>query len=152
MLPKIPPACAVLGLRSPNPPKSSRKNNLHSLKPFAAPASDPDLGGLKKPISVRLVWMLEVYLQKGRQVVTPGAAALQNCFVKSLELDENYAMAWNGLGVVGGGTVKGQAYDEKDRRGAWGLSGFAASGRKWEAQAYNCPLSRLQSQPEAQSQ
>ena len=70
MLPKIPPACAVLGLRSPNPPKSSRKNNLHSLKPFAAPASDPNLGGLKKPISVRLVWMLEVYLQKGRQVVT----------------------------------------------------------------------------------
>ena len=62
--------------------------------------------------------MLEVYLQKGRQVVTPGAAALQACYLKSLELDENYAMAWNNLGAVGGGTVKGQAYDEKDRRGA----------------------------------
>ena len=62
--------------------------------------------------------MLEVYLQKGRQVVTPGAAALQACFVKSLELDENYAMAWRNLGLEGGGTVKGQAYDAKDRRGA----------------------------------
>ena len=95
--------------------------HLHSpatLKPFAAPASDLDLGGLKKPISVRLVWMLEVYLQKGRQVVTPGAAALQACYLKSLELDENYAMAWSNLGNQGGGTVKGQAYDEKDRRGA----------------------------------
>ena len=61
--------------------------------------------------------MLEVYLQKGRQVVTP-AAALQACYLKSLELDENYAMAWRNLGVVGGGTVKGQAYDAKDRRGA----------------------------------
>ena len=61
--------------------------------------------------------MLEVYLQKGRQVVTPGAAALQACFVKSLEFDENYAAAWNNLGVVGGGTVKGQAYDAKDRAG-----------------------------------
>ena len=118
MLPKIPPACAVLGLRSPNPPKSSRKNNLHSLKPFAAPASDLDLGGLKKPISVRLVWMLEVYLQKGRQVVTPGAAAPQACYLKAVELDENYAAAWRNLGVVGGGTVKGQAYDKKDPRGA----------------------------------
>ena len=38
--------------------------------------------------------MLEVYLQKGCQVVTPGAAA-QACFVKSLEFDENYAAAWN---------------------------------------------------------
>ena len=62
--------------------------------------------------------MLEVYLQPGRQVVTPGAAALQACLVKSLELDENYAPAWCNLGVVGGGTVKGQAYDTKDRRGA----------------------------------
>ena len=57
-------------------------------------------------------------LQKGRQVVTPGAAALQACFVKVLEVDANYAMAWNSLGVFGGGTVKGQAYDAKDRRGA----------------------------------
>ena len=48
----------------------------------------------------------------------PGAAALQACFVKSLELDLNYAMAWRNLGNQGGGTVKGQAYDEKDRRGA----------------------------------
>ena len=62
--------------------------------------------------------MLEVYLQKGCQVVTPGAAALQACFVKSLEFDENYAAAWNWLGVFRGGTVKGQAYDNKDRRGA----------------------------------
>ena len=122
MLPKIPPACAVLGPRSPKPPKSSRKKqssqSIATLQPCAAPASDPDLGGLKKPISVRLVWMLEVYLQPGRQVVTPGAAALQACYLKSLELDENYANAWNSLGVVGGGTVKGQAYDAKDRRGA----------------------------------
>ena len=64
------------------PPK---KINLHSLatqtlKPFAAPASDPGLGGLKKPISVRLVWMLEVYLQKGRQVVTvPLPCRLELC-------------------------------------------------------------------------
>ena len=48
----------------------------------------------------------------------PGAAALQACFVKSLELDENCVNAWNNLGAVGGGTVKGQAYDKKDRRGA----------------------------------
>ena len=48
----------------------------------------------------------------------PGAAALQACYLKSLELDENYAAAWRNLGlVVGGGTVKGQAYDKKDRRG-----------------------------------
>ena len=75
----------------------------------------------------------------------PGAAALQACYLKSLELDENYACAWNNLGNRGGGTVKGQAYDAKDRRGAslGGLSDFAASGRKWEAQAYNCPLSRF---------
>ena len=62
--------------------------------------------------------MLEVYLQPGRQVVTPGAAALQACYLKAVELNENYAMAWNSLGTVGGGTVKGQAYDGKDRRGA----------------------------------
>ena len=62
--------------------------------------------------------LLEVYLQKGRQVVTPRAAALQACYLKALELDDNYARAWNNLGVVGGGTVKGQAYDAKDRRGA----------------------------------
>ena len=62
--------------------------------------------------------MLEVYLQKGRQVVTPGAAAPQACYLKAVELDENDAMAWNSLGTVGGGTVKGQAYDKKDRRGA----------------------------------
>eukprot|EP00439_Symbiodinium_sp_Y106_P069829 s712_g12.t1 len=58
--------------------------------------------------------LLEVYLQKGRQVVTPRAAALQACYVKALELDDNYARAWNRLGVQGGGTVKGQAYDKKD--------------------------------------
>ena len=74
--------------------------------------------GLKKPISVRLVWMLEVYLQPGRQVVTPGAAALQACYVKAVELDENNAKAWCCLGFEGGGIVKGQAYDGKDRRGA----------------------------------
>ena len=110
--------------KSPNPqkPPENKICTVHiiaTLKPFAAPASDPDLGGLKKPISVRLVWMLlEVYLQKGRQVVTPRAAALQACYLKALELDDNYARAWNNLGVVGGGTVKGQAYDAKDRRGA----------------------------------
>ena len=84
-------------------------------------------------------------MQPGRQVVTPGAAALQACHVKALELDEGYARAWIDLGIEGGGTVKGQAYDAKDRRGAslGGLSDFAASGRKWEAQAYNCPLSRF---------
>ena len=49
----------------------------------------------------------------------PGAAALQACYVKSLELDENCAIAWYNLAAVfGGGTVKGQAYDKKDRRGA----------------------------------
>ena len=105
------------------PTKPPKRSNLHSLatqtlKPFAAPASDPGLGGLKKPISVRLVWMLEVYLQKGCQVVTPGAAVLQASYLKSLELDENYAMAWYNIGVVGGGTVKGKSYDAKDRRGA----------------------------------
>ena len=57
-------------------------------------------------------------MQPGRQVVTPGAAALQACFVKSLELDENSARVWGNLGLEGGGTVKGQAYDKKDRRGA----------------------------------
>ena len=47
----------------------------------------------------------------------PGAAALQACFVKSLELDENFANAWYNLAVFfGGGTVKGRAYDKKDRR------------------------------------
>ena len=48
----------------------------------------------------------------------PGAAALQACYLKSLELDENYAITWSNLGNQGGGTVKGQAYDKKDRRGA----------------------------------
>ena len=99
-------------------PQKQSSQSIATLKPFAAPASDPDFGGLKKPISVRLVWMLEVYMQPGRQVVTPGAAALQACHLKALEVDANYAMAWNSLGVVGGGTVKGQAYDAKDRRGA----------------------------------
>ena len=46
----------------------------------------------------------------------PGAAALQACFVKSLELDENFAIAWYNLAVdFGGGIVKGRAYDKKDR-------------------------------------
>ena len=62
--------------------------------------------------------MLEVYLQKGCQVVTPGAAVLQACYLKSLELDENFAAAWRNLGIEGGGNVKGRAYDAKDRRGA----------------------------------
>ena len=62
--------------------------------------------------------MLEVYMQPGRQVVTPGAAALQACYLKAVELDENYAPAWNNLGTQGGGTVKGKTYDAKDRRGA----------------------------------
>ena len=57
-------------------------------------------------------------MQPGRQVVTPGAAALQACYLKSLELDENNAKAWGNVGDQGGGTVKGQAYDAKDRRGA----------------------------------
>ena len=49
----------------------------------------------------------------------PGAAALQACYLKSLELDENYVTAWHNLAdVFGGGTVKGQAYDAKDRAGA----------------------------------
>ena len=98
-------------MRSPRPQKSQTPQilpqkqsaqSIATLKPFAAPASDPDLGGLKEPVSVRLVWMLEVYLQKGRQVVTPGAAALQACYLKSLELDENYANAWINLGNQGG--------------------------------------------------
>ena len=47
----------------------------------------------------------------------PGAAALQACYLKCLELDENNALAWRNLGLgAGGGTVKGQAYDAKDRR------------------------------------
>ena len=99
-------------------PQKQSSQSIATLKPFAAPASDPDLGGLKKPISVRLVWMLEVYMQPGRQVVTPGVAALQACHMKSLELDENDVRAWRNLGIQGGGTVKGQAYDRKDRRGA----------------------------------
>jgi len=37
----------------------------------------------------------------------------QDCYVKALELDENYARAWSNLGLEGGGSVKGQAYDEK---------------------------------------
>ena len=62
--------------------------------------------------------------QQGREVVhnsrCPGP--LQGCYIKALELDGNYVNAWLNLGVIGGGTVKGQAYDAKDRPG--GDSGF----------------------------
>ena len=106
----------------PNPQNPPAKNNLHSLatqnlEPFAAPASDPDLGGLKKPISVRLVDAGSLPAERAPSR-HPGAAALQACYLKSLELDENCVAVWSNLGYRGGGTVKGQAYDKKDRRGA----------------------------------
>ena len=34
--------------------------------------------------------------------------------MKALEMDENHACAWNHLGVVGGGTVRGKRYGSKD--------------------------------------
>ena len=47
---------------------------------------------------------------------------LQGCYIKALEVNEKFVIAWNNLRAVGGGTVKGQAYDAKDRPG--GDSGF----------------------------
>lgn len=37
----------------------------------------------------------------------------KECYVKALEMDENHACAWNHLGVVGGGTVRGKRYGSK---------------------------------------
>ncbi|CAE7804354.1 unnamed protein product, partial [Symbiodinium sp. KB8] len=62
--------------------------------------------GLGSPFQLRMWPVFEVNHR------CPGP--LQGCHVKALELDEKYANAWRNLGVEGGGTVKGQAYDGKD--------------------------------------
>ena len=70
--------------------------------------------GLESPFQLRMWPVFEVNHR------CPGP--LQGCHVKALELDENNANAWRNLGVEGGGTVKGQAYDKKDR--PWGGEGL----------------------------
>ena len=56
---------------------------------------------------------------RGRSLPRP----LQGCYIKALELDEKKALAWDCLGVEGGGVVKGKAYDKKDRWGGGGGGG-----------------------------
>ena len=76
----------------------------------------------------------------------PGAAALQACYLKSLELDENYAIAWYNLAVVvGGGTVKGRAYGKKD-----GGREVGVGVRACQSRVCSCPLIRsIAAAPEA---
>ena len=39
----------------------------------------------------------------------------EQCYVKALEIDPKYALAWNNLGTINGGTVDGKRYS-KDQR------------------------------------
>ena len=36
----------------------------------------------------------------------------EQCYLNALEIHPKFANAWNGLGVVGGGTVDGKRYSE----------------------------------------
>ena len=69
--------------------------------------------------------------------------------MKALELDENYANAWFNLGNQGGGTVKGQAYDEKDRW--WGGTRARALGMSEFPGGRGCVFRPLCRFPQAQS-
>ena len=74
---------------------------------------------------------------------------LQGCLLKALEADENYAKAWNSLGNQGGGTVKGQAYDAKDRW--WGGTRARALGLSEFPGGRGCVFRPLCRFPQAQS-
>ena len=111
--------------------------------------------GLGSPVELRMWPFWKSSCQQRREVVhnprCPGP--LQGCHIKALELDENFVKAWDSLGVEGGGTVKGKAYDEKDRPAGWrggngalGLSEFAASSRKWQAEGLCSARCSVQSQ------
>ncbi|CAE7655910.1 Ogt [Symbiodinium sp. CCMP2592] len=79
------------------------------------------------------------------------------CFVKALELNENFALVWRNLGVVGGGTVKGRHYDAKacyrktlevDEKYAvaWSDLGFVGGGtvKGWDYDAKACYVKALE--------
>ena len=40
------------------------------------------------------------------------AQSVKQCYVNSLEIDRKYSIAWNGLGLVGGGEVKGVLHNQ----------------------------------------
>ena len=42
--------------------------------------------------------------------------SVKDCYMRALELDSKYAMAWIHLGRVGGGTVQGLHYPAEDCR------------------------------------
>ena len=97
--------------------------------------------GLGSPFQLRMWPVFEVNHR------CPGP--LQGCCIKVLELDEKCVGEWCDLGIMGGGTVKGQAYDKKDSW--WGGTRARALGLSEFPGGQGCVFRPLCRFPQAQS-